>query len=160
MVGCPCSGKTTLARYIIEKNGGIKSEQDGFTVTHNEVVLAGKYSSVAYPGFDRMQVFAKPNFECKTLIYEGTSMARFNSEKIDFLIENNGTVIFLYAPLAVINSRLIERSGERKRKHLISDIRAVNQYVKKIKEVGLRLLLFDTSKYDTEQIYNEISYLL
>ncbi|GHT33959.1 hypothetical protein FACS189434_09300 [Bacteroidia bacterium] len=158
--GCSCTGKTTLARLIIERSGGITDFRDGFTATKSNIVLAGRYQGIKYGGYDDMGKFKKPPFDHKTFIYEGTRIGRVNSEIGDFIIENNGVLVFMYAPLKTIAERLKARSNTKVTPNIIKDFKAAYSAAKKFKEIGLRVITLNASELTTEQCYNQIKQYL
>ena len=154
--GCSCVGKTTLARFIIEQNGGVVDYREGFTITRTGVVLAGKYAGVKFGGFDYMGKFKKPEFNCRTIIYEGTRISRINSEIGDSIIENNGVFVYMFASINTIDKRLKQRSNTGATNHVIKDFKGAYSIAKKYKEAGIRVITLNTDELSTEQCYDKI----
>ncbi|MCL1933267.1 MAG: hypothetical protein FWF53_05615 [Candidatus Azobacteroides sp.] len=154
--GCCCVGKTTLARFIIERNGGAVDFRESFTITKTGVVLAGKYSGVKYGGFDYIKKFKKPQFDFRTVIYEGALIGRINSEKGDYIIENDGICVYMFASIKTIEKRLKQRSNTGVTNHIIKDFKGAYTTAKKYKEAGLRVITLNTDELTTEQCYDKI----
>jgi dephospho-CoA kinase len=155
ITGCSCAGKTTLARLIIERHGGIIDYRDGFSTTSTGVILAGKYD-VRYGGYDSAYKFKRPAFSAKTVIYEGTRIARINSEIGDFIMENNGVYVYMLASLKTINERLKTRSNSKITKHVMKDYKSAYSIAMKYKDAGLRVIMLNTDELTTEQCYDKI----
>lgn len=123
IIGTNASGKSTVARKLIESFGGIESYKDGISSTRDGVAFAGRYD-VKYGGVDNLNgttilrdIVKKALESTDCIICEGMRLkcwgpnlthAMFNADR--------QIVIFLYAPLKEIQKkalRTVERNVEQ-----------------------------------------------
>lgn len=123
IIGTNASGKSTVARKLIESFGGIESYSNGISSTRDGVAFAGRYD-VKYGGVDNLNgttilrdIVKKALESTDCIICEGMRLkcwgpnlthAMFNADR--------QIVIFLYAPLEEIQKkarRTVERNVEQ-----------------------------------------------
>lgn len=165
IIGTNCVGKTTLAKRLISDFGGIAGFQDNITYCNDgRTCFVGKYEGVKYGGVDWLSNVTQLAWNVKTglntrdvVFCEGKYIKNFsiNMNKAMFQAKR-GVVVFLYAPVSVLNERLKERTGVGMTEYVWKDQKAVARTAKKWQEIGVKLMQFDTSQTTTEQIANKV----
>lgn len=159
IIGTNASGKSTVARKLIERFGGIDSYTDGISSTPAGVAFAGRYD-VKYGGVDNLNgttilrdIVKKALKSTDCIICEGMRLkcwgpnlthAMFNADR--------QIVIFLYAPLEEIRKRLAERSNGTLSKDIIRGQRESAHSAKKWQAAGCDVVAIDTTKQTADQI--------
>lgn len=165
ILGTNCTGKTTLAKSLINAYGGARGYGNDITFCaseHPSIVFAGKYTEGKYGGVDGLsrtrdlpQIAASALMNNDVFVCEGLKLHSFGMNVINTLFSaKNQLVVYLYAPLEIIDQRLKKRSlrGIGITKAIASDNRNTLNAVKKYKSIGVPVLAFDTSKSQTEDI--------
>lgn len=119
ITGTNCSGKTTLAKTIIEKHGGTGCYENKVTYTKDgKVAFAGEYNG-KYGGVDGLnsvkilESLAVEAFKKVDIFFaEGLKLHSFglSLQKALFTAQHH-IVVFLYAPVKELDERLKKRSG-------------------------------------------------
>lgn len=159
IIGTNASGKSTVARKLIESFGGIESYSNGISSTKDGVAFAGRYD-VKYGGVDNLNgttilrdIVKKALESTDCIICEGMRLkcwgpnlthAMFNADR--------QIVIFLYAPLEEIQKRLAERSNGTLNKDIIRGQRESAHSAKKWQTAGCDVVAIDTTKQTADQI--------
>lgn len=141
LAGVPGTGKTTIAKALIEKLGGF----DEFSQTEpvplvnclesDKVVIVGKYddSSEVFQGTDRLSMAVSPNFQQyvkestpSRLFIEGDRLV--GNKTIDFLQEMgyNTNVLVVEVPDEVRLQRYVERGSNQSDKFIQSKMTKVS----------------------------------
>lgn len=166
IIGTNGVGKTTLAKELIKKFGGIKESSRKLTTCNdNETCLAGFYDAdKKYGGVDGLnstkvleEIVACALSKYERIICEGSFLNSFgiNLTNAIFRAETQ-LVIFLYAPIPVLNNRLSERSGNKISKSVINKQNGCLRSARKWAQIGVPVLSFDTSKTDMSLIVESI----
>lgn len=159
IIGTNASGKSTVARKLIERYGGVESYDQGVSHTQQGVAFAGRYD-VKFGGVDSLHSTTILRDVVKTaletadcIVCEGMRLkcwgpnlthAMFNADR--------QIVIFLYAPLKEIQKRLAERSNGKLSKDIIRGQRESAHTAKKWQNAGCDVVAIDTTKQSAEQI--------
>lgn len=178
ITGTNAVGKSTLARSIIERFGGIYEERDCVTYCKDKRYgLAGRYKGVRYGGVDRItndngssctsrlaDVVREGLKTADVMFCEGSFMNSFGLNLTNAIfLGDKALVVSLYAPPAVIYKRLKNRSNGMNGKRNVENIRRV--FIKqegamksalKFQSIGVKVLQYDTSVFSTEQILDDI----
>lgn len=119
ITGTNASGKTTLAKELIRRYGGIVRMEGRTSVCADErITLAGKFSGVKRGGVDGLNEtrcladMAREAFRShEVFICEGSYMNTFGINLTNAMFTAPGhLVVSLYAPLAEIHNRLKKRT--------------------------------------------------
>lgn len=158
-------GKTTLSKALIEHYGGVKTADKELTLCNDErVCFAGKYGESNYGGVDiinqtkSLQGIVKKALKTQDVIFcEGSFMNSFGVNLTNAMFEaEKHLVIFLYAPVRVINSRLLSRSGRGVNKGVAKKQNDGCRAARKWDSIGVPVLSFDTSKVENGNIIQQI----
>lgn len=177
--GCHGAGKSTLARNIINSDGG------GFTEHANEfgtytkskngnIVAAGKYSTNC-GGLDSLKStnhyymmikWLTENFPQSTIIAEGIFMSALFKKPLDEFLKLkyekgiNVNQVFLYADTQTSFNRVLSRSGRTpKLDNIKSKVNAVKNNIKKFLELGeFKSIVIDTVGKDEKEVYDRFEY--
>ena len=177
ITGTNAVGKSTLARSIIERFGGIYEERDCTTFCKDKRYgLAGRYKDKRYGGVDRItndkgssctsrlaEVVSEGLKTADVMFCEGSFMDTFGLNLTNALfLGDKALVVSLYAPPAVIYERLNKRSngmngtGKRNWPRIFRKQKQALIAAQKYEQIGCKVLQFDTSVFSTEQIRDEI----
>lgn len=160
--GTNCTGKSTLAKELIRLCGGIESNDELCTYCNDGVTaLGGKYSMErkygGIDGFNETKILAKVverGLESReVVICEGMYLNTFglNLTNAMFKAERH-LLVFLYAPVATIHQRLIDRSGNGiTNKFVIEKQHKAARAAQKWQQIGVPVIVFDTSKVSVEE---------
>lgn len=167
ITGTNAVGKSSLAKALIARYGGIKSASKTLTVCRNErVCLAGHYENGSkYGGVDTIK--NDKGSSCTSLL-EGVVREGLSSHDIILcegmylhtfginltnaaFVADKQLLVFLYCPVQEIHRRLLERSG----KGLTNDAVWKKQLncataAKKWASIGVPVLSIDTSQIGTD----------
>lgn len=167
ITGTNASGKTTLAKSLIERFGGIKSANRTKTICNNgNVALVGKYSYDSnYGGVDSLNCtnsLASIIQECflqnDTVIFEGSYLNSFGINLTNALFKApRQLIVFLYAPVKILDERLGSRSGKKINKEIIDKQNCALRSANKFASIGVPVWCFDTSVTSSEEIENKIA---
>ena len=171
ITGTNCTGKTAVAKALIQKFGGIKEATKEHTFCNDtRVCFAGKYTDDGrfggVDGFNNTRTLAgvvERGLEiCDVIVCEGMYMHSFglNLTNAMFIAEKH-LVVFLYADGLTIAKRIKERSGNNIGVAVLPKQRGANSSAKKWQSIGVPVLPLDTTKYTVEQeaelIYQKIN---
>lgn len=178
ITGTNAVGKSTLARSIIDRFGGIYEERDSTTYCKDKRYgLAGRYKDKRYGGVDRitnergssctsrLAEVVKEGLNTADVIFcEGSFMDTFGLNLTNALfLGDKALVVSLYAPPAVILNRLGGRSKGKNGKRNTDNLRRVllkqercMKAALKYQSIGVKVLQYDTSATSAETILNEI----
>lgn len=167
ITGTNAVGKSTLARELMRRYGGITHSDKVLTLCGDErVCFAGKYdASRQYGGVDGFNqtkclesVVRQGLADHDIIICEGMYLNTFgiNLTNAAFVADKQ-LLVFLYTPVEEIHRRLLERSGKgltneavwRKQLNCASAAR-------KWASIGVPVLSFDTSKVAVEDIATSV----
>lgn len=171
-------GKTTLAKHIISKYGGIDRYDKQVTYCKDgSVCLAGKYDGDKYGGVDGIknaqgssctsilaEVVSEGLSNTDTIFCEGSFMGSFgmNLLRAMFCVAKRYLVVLLHTSNQVLNERLENRTNGEKRNFgmIIERQEFCFRTVKKWQSIGVSVLLFDTEKTSVEEQLDKIQQFL
>lgn len=155
IIGTNAVGKTTLAKEIIRRCGGVAREEGRSTVCRDgRTVLAGKFSGVKHGGVDGLNEtrcladMAREAFRrYEVFVCEGSYMNTFGINLTNALFTGERhLVVFLYAPIAVIDGRLKDRTaGGHIKETIILKQRLALASSRKWADIGVPVLSFNTA---------------
>ena len=161
IIGTNSSGKTTLAKALIERFGGIRETTKELTFCNdNRVCFAGKYSNDSrYGGVDAFNCthvlpgIVKTGLEkSEIVICEGSYLDTFGNNLTNAMFQaQRYLVIMLYAEGAVLHTRLIERSKKGCNPKILTKQRNVLRAANKWHGVGVPVQCFDTGKLSFDE---------
>ena len=174
IIGTNCSGKSTLARGLMAKFGGIITTDNKLTrCVDKRCAFAGKYDKkTAYGGVDTLNATAplaaivREGLQVSDVIVcEGSYLDTFGMNLTNAIFEARAQlVVFLYLGSAELQRRLKERSGGVVKDTIIKKQVRCLRCAEKWKSVGVPVMLIDTGKNNpdqvTEQVYNKIIKLI
>lgn len=164
--GTNCAGKSSLAKELISRYGGIS--QVGKTLTEcgdSRVCFAGRYDLTkrygGVDGFNSTRVLADvvrdglSNHDI--IICEGSYFhtVGLNLTNAMFQAERH-LVVFLYAPINTLNDRLLNRGGRTITNVIASKQKQCCVAARKWQQMGVPVLSFDTSKVAVEDIATSV----
>lgn len=174
ITGTNAVGKSSLAKELITRYGGIERTDRILTYCNDpRVCFAGKYDMTKkYGGVDGFnqtkcleEVVRAGLQEREVVICEGMYLHTFGLNLLNAAFAaDRQLVVFLYAPVAEINRRLLARSQTG----IVNDAvwkkqQATAVAAKKWASIGVPVLSFDTSKVATPdialQVFNKIDEL-
>lgn len=161
IIGTNCSGKSALARKLIERSGGIKEATKELTTCGNGVVgLAGKYAIDSnYGGVDslngtkQLEKILRAGFEfCEVIICEGSYMDTFGMNLTNAMfVAQKHLVVFLYATQEELAKRLKERSGGELTERITSKQQRVSRAAVKWNGIGVPVYCVDSGKVSLDR---------
>ena len=160
ITGTNAVGKSSLAKELIERFGGIKSSSKTLTVCNNErVCLAGHYENGRkYGGVDGfnqtkcLESVVREGLSSHDIILcEGMYLHTFgiNLTNAAFVADKQ-LIVFLYCPVQEIHRRLLERSGKGLTKDAVKTQLQCSKAAKKWASIGVPVLSIDTSQIGTD----------
>ena len=174
ILGTNCVGKTTLARAIIARFGGVALYEDSVTCCRDcGVCLAGRYREGGkFGGVDGLKSKSGSSGTSMlanavehalrkgdTVFCEGSYMNTFglNLTNAMFKAERH-LVVGLYADAQTIASRLETRSGGLKKGFglTLNKQRQMLSAARKWQSVGIRVMLFDTGRVPVTDVLNKV----
>lgn len=173
IIGTNCVGKSTLAKALIERFGGIREVTDQLTFCNDgKTALAGKYSDASkYGGVDGfnstkvLESVARKGFEtCDLVICEGSYLGSFglNLTNAIFTAEKQ-LVVFLYASVETLHQRLTQRGKKGITTSVVKKQLQAVAAARKWNSIGVPVLVVDTSstkmEKEIEMVLNEIETL-
>lgn len=154
ITGTNSSGKTALAKALIEKFGGIKEATKELTICQDSrICFAGKYSYESrYGGVDAFNCthvlpgIVKMGLEkSEIVICEGSYLDTFGNNLINAMFQaQRYLVVMLYAKGEVLHNRLIERSKKGCNQGILTKQKNVLRAAKKWHEIGVSVQCYDT----------------
>lgn len=161
ITGTNSSGKTALAKALIEKFGGIKEATKELTICQDSrICFAGKYSYESrYGGVDAFNctrvlpdIVKKGLEKSEVIICEGSYLDTFGNNLINAIFQaQRYLVIMLYAEGTVLHNRLIERSKKGCNQGILTKQKNVLRAVKKWYEIGVPVQCYDTGKLSFDE---------
>lgn len=158
--GTNCVGKTSLAKELIARYGGIESASRTLTVCKdNRICFAGHYDlTKRYGGVDRItnekgssctsrlaEVVEEGLREHEVIICEGSYFHTIGLSLTNAMFKaDRHLVVFLYAPVETLNARLLERGGKPITPVMISKQKQCLVAAKKWQKMGVNVLSFNT----------------
>lgn len=154
ITGTNSVGKTTLAKALIERFGGIREVTKELTYCNDSrICFAGRYSIEArYGGVDIFNctsiladVVAKGLETCDIVICEGSYLDTFGNNLTNAMFQaKKYLVVFLYADAKVIHERLLNRGKKGCSPQTLPKQRNVLRAAKKWAEIGVPVLSINT----------------
>lgn len=164
ITGTNCTGKTTLARTLIEQFGGIERATRLVTYCNDGLTaFGGDYSGNSQTGcgIDKfnetkiLQTVVKEGLRTReVVICEGVYLHTFGLNLTNAIFEaERQLVVLLYAPIDVIHKRLLARSGRGITNKAIGQKQhGCASSLQKWASIGVPVMYFDTSKIAISQI--------
>ena len=168
ITGTNAVGKSTLAKTLQARFGGIAATRDDVTYCKNGIcAFAGSYTGRSiYGGVDaikndkgssctsRLSEVVTTAFKTRDVIFcEGMMLHTFGINLTNaFFLGDRGFVVFLYAPGTVIDQRLMERSGRKVTESILRKQGATAASARKWASIGVPVVSFDTSKTTAAEI--------
>lgn len=166
IVGTNCSGKTTLAKNLIGKFGGIKTSDNRITRTmDNRCSLAGKYNLESkFGGVDSLCATAplagiveEALRTSDVVICEGSFMNTFGNNLTNAIFKaQKQLVVFLYASAGALKDRMKKRSGTELKEIMMLRQKQVYRAVGKWKSIGVPLMVINTDVMTPEKIADKV----
>lgn len=160
IIGTNCAGKTTVAKTMIEKLGGVSEYRNNITYTGGGVAFAGKYD-VKFGGVDSLnstsilqQVTSEAFQNVDTIICEGCRLKTFGKNLLKAMyLADKRYVFYLHASLEEIEKRLKIRNDNNKTCsfHTKKQILECYSSIRKWAEYGCKTFVIDTEKMNAEQ---------
>ena len=158
-------GKTTLAKKLIELNGGIKSFKDNITYC-GRVSFAGKFTET-YGGVDFLRetkclanIAEHAFIESDVFVCEGSYLHTFGINLTNLLFVGDlNLVVNLSTDVKTLVKRILNRTWKIDKKKLAYIVEKQSQTIisaKKFSSIGVPVKFFDTNKTTTEDIAKEI----
>ena len=167
ITGTNAVGKSSLAKELIRRFGGIKSADKWLTICNDErVCFAGKYIDGkkfgGVDGFNQTKclesVVRKALTQHDMIFCERMYLHTFGLNLTNAMFAADKHLLcFLYAPVATINDRLLERAQEGLKNAAVWQ-KQLNcaTAAKKWASIGVPVLSFDTSKTSTAEAAESI----
>lgn len=164
ITGTNCVGKSTLARNLIKHYGGIKAETDTLTLcADSRVCFAGTgYGgrSKCCCGVDKLgktrvlaEVVTRGLEISDCVICEGVYMGSIGLNLTNAMFAGDNTLlVFLYARMAALNSRRLQRSDKPANVHMATRQNGAAQAAKKWQSMGVNVLAIDTTYKTLEEV--------
>lgn len=161
IMGTNASGKTSTARELIKRFGGIKSSSRSVTICNDEsVCFAGKYEDGGkYGGVDALKTS-----ELESVVIDGLKSSNIifcegsylNSIGINLtnaaFAADRQLIVLLVSPIQCLNQRLSERSGGKLKKTIIRRQHCAINAAMKWQQIGVPVVVIDTSKHSVEEV--------
>lgn len=161
LIGTNGSGKTSIAKQLIQLMGGVTQSNKWITRVQNKsYCFAGKYNDTSkYGGVDGWGAVrplpgvveeALKDHDC--IICEGVKLHSNGPYLCNALFKAERQMVFLlYAPPQVLHDRLIKRSGNGVTKEILKDQQACARSLSKWALYGVLTQCIDTSKHSVEE---------
>lgn len=176
ITGTNAVGKSSVARAIMERCGGISTERDMVTYLADGVTcLAGRYLGCKYGGVDRItnakgssctselaNVVERGLSERKVIFCEGSFMNTFGLNLTNAMFKaDKHLIVMLYADARTIWERLNGRSEGKNGKgrdfpKVMQRQRQCNIAAQKWHEIGVKVLQINSAEYTSPQIVDTI----
>lgn len=164
--GTNCVGKSTLAKELIARFGGIGSVSRTLTSCKNGLVcFAGRYDLTkrygGVDGFNSTKVLADVVLEGlqahEVIVCEGSYFHTIGLNLTNAMFEaEQHLVVYLYAPVDTLNARLLERGGKPLTPVMASKQKQCLVAARKWAAMGVPVLTYDTSKIAPPNIATEV----
>ena len=170
IIGTNATGKSSLARELINRSGGIAFVANKTTYCNDgRTSVIGDYSK--HKNIEGVDAFGETKClstlvqqsEREIVVFEGLKCGTFGLSIQKALFQNGGgqIVVFLYASAQTINKRLLERTGFGIRsKAVLAQQKANLRAAIKYKEIGVKVVSFDTDIFSTSEIADEVEKLI
>ena len=167
IIGTNASGKTSAAREIMAKYGGVDEVRRTLTICNGrKTAFAGPYKEGSnYGGIDvlnetkSLEGIVRNAFGegIDTVICEGSYLDTFGMNLTNAIFASDRQlVVFLHAPLEVIAKRIRERSGNEITRKVADKNKRIARAAKKWQEIGVPVLVIDTSRMTPAEIADSI----
>lgn len=170
ITGTNSVGKTTLAKALIERFGGIRETTKDLTFCNDsQVCFAGRYKDESrFGGVDVFNctrvlsdVVEKGLESCDIVICEGMYLHTFGLNLTNAMFKaQKHLVVFLYAGGVILNSRLLQRGKKGLSERTLPTQKCACQSIKKWIEIGVPVLCYNTGECELEteieEVYNKI----
>lgn len=170
ITGTNSVGKTTLAKALIERFGGIKETTKELTLCQDSrVCFAGRYRyETRYGGVDVFNctrilpdVVEKAFKTCDIVFCEGSYFDTFGLNLTNAMFKaQKHLVVFLYADGAVLHSRLLGRGKVGLSERTLPKQKNACKAAKKWVEIGIPVMCFNTGvtslDEEIEGVYNKV----
>ena len=170
ITGTNAVGKSSVAKEIISRFGGISNENDSVTYLRDGgVCLAGRYVTRIYGGVDSLvdsrgrsctsvlaDVVQRGLQNADVIICEGSRVNTFGMNVLNALFKAKRQIVLnLYADKKTLFKRLVERSGACQKRNfgaILKGQRASMLAARKFQSVGVPVLQYNTAEYTAAQI--------
>lgn len=170
ITGTNSAGKTTLAKALIERFGGIRETTKDLTFCNDSrVCFAGRYKDEnRFGGVDVFNctrvlsdVVEKGLESCDIVICEGMYLHTFGLNLTNAMFKaQKHLVVFLYAGGVILHSRLLQRGKKGLSEQTLPKQKNACQAAKKWAEIGVPVLCYNTGECEleteVEEIYDKI----
>lgn len=166
ITGTNAAGKTTLAKELIRRYGGVARMEGRTSVcADGRIALAGKFSGVKHGGVDGLNEtrcladMAREAFRThEVFICEGSYMNTFGINLTNAMFTAPGhLVVSLYAPLTEIHNRLRKRTVGGGIKLTIANKQQLSlASARKWAEIGVPVLTFNTLETPVEAVADAV----
>lgn len=163
IIGTNCAGKSTLARELIERFGGVKSEQGTFTICNDArhcFAGTGYAAATTQCGVDKLHTttmladtvkLALTQGDC--VFCEGQNLNTIGMNLTNAIFQGEKQlVIFLYASPRILNNRRLARSGKVLNKQMLRKQSGNARAAAKWQKIGVSVVAIDTSDKTPRQI--------
>ena len=170
IIGTNAVGKSSLARELINRAGGIAYVANRTTYCNdNKTAVLGDYSK--HKNIEGVDAFGETKCLSELIkqtgreivVFEGLKCGTFGLSINKALVDNSGgqIIIFLYASAKTINERLKERSGTGiKTKAVLTQQKCNLRAALKYKEIGVKVVSFNTDEISTKEIADNVEQLI
>ena len=171
ITGTNAVGKSTLARLLIERFGGVQRIDSDITYCGDGVhAFAGSYAGNSYGGVDavknekgssctsRLAGIIEDAFKTRDTVFcEGMYLHTFGINLTNAAFKGDrALVVFLYASPHVIDERLIERSNKRVTQSILKKQIATAASARRWAQIGVPVLTFDTGVVPVEKVADSV----
>lgn len=168
ITGTNSVGKTTLAKALIQRFGGIRETTKELTFCNDSrVCFAGRYKDESrFGGVDVFNctrvlsdVVEKGLESCDIVFCEGSYLDTFGINLTNAMFQaQKHLVVFLYADSVVLQSRLLERGKEGLSYRTLPKQKNACKAANKWAEIGVPVMCYNTGEFsldeETEEVYN------
>ena len=166
ITGTNSVGKTTLAKSLIERFGGIREATKELTFCNDtRVCFAGRYSNeTRYGGVDSFnctrvlpEVVQKAFETCDIVFCEGSYLDTFGMNLTNAMFEaQRNLVVLLYADGKVLHSRLLERGKKGATERTLPKQKSACIAANKWAEIGVPVMCFNTGVVPLDEEVGEV----
>lgn len=167
IIGTNAVGKSTLARELLSRRGGVKNITKLVTYCKDgKTAFGGSYGESATGcGVDKFSetkilqpIVREALLTRDVVICEGVYLHTFGLNLTNAIFEaEKQMVVFLYCPVHTIHERLLARAGRGITNTAIGNKQiCCSKAVQKWAKIGVPVLCFDTSKVATTEIADQV----
>lgn len=171
IIGTNAVGKSTLARLLIGRCGGVQRIDSDITYCGDGVhAFAGSYAGSTYGGVDavknekgssctsRLAGIVEAALKTRDTVYcEGMMLHTFGINLTNAAFKGDrALVVFLYASPQVIDGRLLERSNKRVTQSILKKQIATAASARRWAQIGVPVLTFDTGSVPIERVADRV----